>query len=407
MDLTALGSNLTKPILLCFYAGFLAALLRVQLKAELMSFHKFITFILLLAIGWHGGEEMAKLPLSQLTQVAWLIPLGFLTNLGIGLLAYAILRKLTSLRPVDAATVAGYYGSDSAGTFATCVGFLTALQIGFAPYMPALLTVMELPGCFVALLLVARLERQRHARNSDSALLLMPATEPELVPVMAGAGGNLGMPQAVHGQFQPSSFSSSISVVEEWPKVARTSAGYSDEQSQHGEPAGSFADILKMILREGGVFALMGGMLLGVICQLQNTTAEMDRLFVDGLTPILGLFLMGTGYNAASNIGDLRQGGWRFMLCAIMMPNLFAAIGMAVLFTASLLTGQTLEVGTYVLFAVLCAAASYIAMPAVQASAIPEASPTLPLVASLGLTFTYNVSIGIPLYYTLATVFLQ
>jgi hypothetical protein len=50
------------------------------------------------------------------------------------------------------------------------------------------------------------------------------------------------------------------------------------------------------------------------------------------------------------------------------------------------------------LFAVLCAAASYIAVPAIQRIAIPEASPTLPLAASLGLTFSYNVTIGITLY---------
>ena len=54
------------------------------------------------------------------------------------------------------------------------------------------------------------------------------------------------------------------------------------------------------------------------------------------------------------------------------------------------------------LFAVLCAAASYIAVPAVQRLAIPEASPTLPLAASLGLTFSYNVTIGIPIYVVIA-----
>jgi hypothetical protein len=55
-----------------------------------------------------------------------------------------------------------------------------------------------------------------------------------------------------------------------------------------------------------------------------------------------------------------------------------------------------------VLFSVLCAAASYIAVPAVQRLAIPEASPTLPLAASLGLTFSYNVTMGIPLYIQIA-----
>ena len=58
--------------------------------------------------------------------------------------------------------------------------------------------------------------------------------------------------------------------------------------------------------------------------------------------------------------------------------------------------------GTYVLFAVLCGSASYITVPAVQRLAIPEASPTLPLAASLGLTFSYTVTIGIPLYTEIA-----
>ncbi len=54
------------------------------------------------------------------------------------------------------------------------------------------------------------------------------------------------------------------------------------------------------------------------------------------------------------------------------------------------------------LFSVLCGAASYIAVPAVQRLAIPEASPTLPLAASLGPTFSYNVTIGIPVYMLIA-----
>ena len=66
------------------------------------------------------------------------------------------------------------------------------------------------------------------------------------------------------------------------------------------------------------------------------------------------------------------------------------------------MTGTPFELGTYVLFAVLCGAASYIAVPAVQRLAIPEASPTLPLAASLGLTFSYNVTIGIPVYIEIA-----
>lgn len=63
-------------------------------------------------------------------------------------------------------------------------------------------------------------------------------------------------------------------------------------------------------------------------------------------------------------------------------------LGIIVAHAYAYLTHTALEPGTYVLFAVLCGAASYIAAPAVQRLAIPEASPTLPLAASLGLTFS-------------------
>ena len=69
--------------------------------------------------------------------------------------------------------------------------------------------------------------------------------------------------------------------------------------------------------------------------------------------------------------------------------------------------GTPLQLGTYALFAVLCGASSYIAVPAIQRLAIPEASPTLPLAASLGLTFSYNVTIGIPVYIMISQIIIM
>jgi hypothetical protein len=63
----------------------------------------------------------------------------------------------------------------------------------------------------------------------------------------------------------------------------------------------------------------------------------------------------------------------------------FATLGMVIAHLYSLWLGTPFDLGTYALFAVLCGAASYIALPAVQRMAIPEASPTLPLAASLGV----------------------
>jgi hypothetical protein len=76
----------------------------------------------------------------------------------------------------------------------------------------------------------------------------------------------------------------------------------------------------------------------------------------------------------------------------------FATLGIITAHAYAHLMHAQFKPGTYILFAVLCGAASYIAVPAVQRLAIPEASPTLPLAASLGLTFSYNVTIGIPVY---------
>jgi len=108
------------------------------------------------------------------------------------------------------------------------------------------------------------------------------------------------------------------------------------------------------------------------------------------------------GITACKRLQDLKTAGWRFILFGVLSPNLFALVGIIVAHGYSLMLGQAFGLGTYALFAVLCGAASYIAVPAVQRLAIPEASPTLPLAASLGLTFTYNVTIGIPVYMLMA-----
>jgi len=88
-----------------------------------------------------------------------------------------------------------------------------------------------------------------------------------------------------------------------------------------------------------------------------------------------------------------------------LVPNISAALGISVAHAYAHLTHSDFKPGTYILFAVLCASASYITVPAVQRLAIPEASPTLPLAASLGLTFSYTVTLGIPVYIEMARLF--
>ena len=171
--------------------------------------------------------------------------------------------------------------------------------------------------------------------------------------------------------------------------------------SKNGNSSSIFnPELLKEVFLNQGIFLLFGGILIGFVGRLQGVevVAAEDPLFVTMFQGMLCLFLLEMGITASRRLKDLRTAGWRFVLFGLLAPNLFAVIGICVAHAYSMALGQPFFLGTYALFAVLCAAASYIAVPAVQRIAIPEASPTLPLAASLGLTFSYNVTIGIPVY---------
>jgi hypothetical protein len=145
---------------------------------------------------------------------------------------------------------------------------------------------------------------------------------------------------------------------------------------------------------------LFGGIIIGYLSGLQGeeVTRADDNFFISLFQGILCLFLLEMGMTASRKLRDLRAAGPGYIAFGLIAPNIFATMGICVAHMYSMATHTHFELGTYVLFSVLCAAASYIAVPAVQRLAIPEASPTLPLAASLGLTFSYNVTIGIPVY---------
>jgi len=162
--------------------------------------------------------------------------------------------------------------------------------------------------------------------------------------------------------------------------------------------------LLHEVFFNPGLCLLFGGILIGYISGLQGpeVTRADDNFFVTLFQGILCLFLLEMGMTASRKLRDLRTAGWGYVAFGLLAPNLFACTGIMVAHLYSWVTQTPFQLGTYVLFAVLCGAASYIAVPAVQRLAIPEASPTLPLAASLGLTFSYNVTIGIPIYIEVA-----
>ena len=113
--------NLFKPLLLFFYAGFLFPTFKAKLELS-RAIYQGLTIYLLLSIGWHGGEELAGLEPSMYGQATEFMLIGFCTNVLFGITASLFLCWATQLRRVDAARVAGFYASDSAGTFVTALG---------------------------------------------------------------------------------------------------------------------------------------------------------------------------------------------------------------------------------------------------------------------------------------------
>lgn len=396
--------NLFKPLLLFFYFGFLIPILKVRFEFPYVIYQG-LTMYLLLAIGWHGGEELAQVSASSVGVIVGFMVLGFVLNCLIGGLAYLGLSRLKSLRKVDRATIAGYYGSDSAGTFATCVAVLAAVNIAFNAYMPVMLAVMEIPGCLVALYFVARL---RH-RGMDTAGY-MPDEHGYTPPVKLGVGpGTAARPP--QGQ---SLESQEEAALEQELELSLEKLEHPDwEQAQSApRPKGKSApifsrELFQEVFLNPGLVLLMGGIIIGLVSGLQGqkVVADDDKFFVLAFQGVLCLFLLEMGMTASRKLKDLRTAGPGFIVFGLVAPNVFATLGIVVACTYASLTHTDFKTGTYVLFAVLCGAASYIAVPAVQRLAIPEASPTLPLAASLGLTFSYNVTVGIPLYIEIARVF--
>jgi hypothetical protein len=367
--------NLFKPLLLFFYMGFLVPILKIRFDFPQAVYQGLVIF-LLVSIGWEGGEKLAALPSSELGSAVGFMFVGFATNFVIGIVAYQILKSATTLRRIDAATVAGYYGSDSAGTFATCRGVLIASNIAFASYMPVMLAVMEIPGCLVALYLVSALRRK--GMDARGYLPTEAGYNPEARPILAPIADAHG-----HEEAAPRS----------------QNDGHLDVAAPKTKGILS-PELLHEVFLNPGLFLLFGGIIIGYISQKQGReVVEMpNKVFDDLFQGMLCLFLLEMGMTASRHLKDLKAAGWQFVAYGILAPNLFATFGICVAHLYSHMTGSQFELGTYVMFAVLCGSSSYIAVPAVQRLAIPEASPTLPLAASLGLTFSYNVTIGIPVY---------
>ncbi|MDP1605412.1 MAG: sodium-dependent bicarbonate transport family permease [Rhodocyclaceae bacterium] len=146
-----------------------------------------------------------------------------------------------------------------------------------------------------------------------------------------------------------------------------------------------------------GVVLLLGGMAIGWIAGPEGL-APIRPLFFDLFKGILAIFLLEMGLIVARQTSELRRRGLFVIGFGLLMPGFSAVLGIA----CGMAMG--LSVGGLTLLATLAASASYIAVPATMRLAVPEANPGLSLAAVLGVTFPFNILIGIPVYHWLAVL---
>lgn len=143
------------------------------------------------------------------------------------------------------------------------------------------------------------------------------------------------------------------------------------------------------------VLLLVGGLLIGALMG-EAGTAPIQNVFVEPFKGLLALFLLELGLVAGGRLAELRRYGLRIVGFALLAPPLLALAGALV----GHLLG--LSLGGVTVMATLAASASYIAAPTAMRIAVPQANAALSITAALGVTFPFNIVVGIPLYYALA-----
>nr|WP_306149783.1 MULTISPECIES: sodium-dependent bicarbonate transport family permease [unclassified Roseibium] len=317
------AQNLLSPIILFFALGLGAAFVRSDLTIPEAA-AKSLSIYLLFAIGFKGGVSVSAHGIDA-TLILSLVA-GLILSFALPFLAFALLRGMTRLSTVDAAAVAGHYGSISIVTFVAATSVLQSQGIASEGYLVAVAAVMEAPAILSALWIVAR-------------------------------------------------FSSSAEAKER-------------EQDTQG--------LWREILLNGSIVLLVGSFLIGFLTG-EDGLKEIESFIVSPFKGVLCLFLLDMGLVAGrglrASVHQLRPGLISF---GILMPMLGSAAG---LIAASLIG---LSTGGAVLLMTLSASASYIAVPAAMRVALPEANPSIYLTMSLGITFPFNLTLGIPLYLSVA-----
>ncbi|MCC0178835.1 sodium-dependent bicarbonate transport family permease [Waterburya agarophytonicola K14] len=364
MDGSLILFNLLNPPVLFFFLGMTAVFVKSDLEIP-APLPKLFSLYLLIAIGFKGGHELSESGINlqiSITLIAAVVMAAL-----VPIYTFFILR--TKLDSYNSAAIAATYGSISAVTFITASSFLEKLQIPYGGHMVAALALMESPAIVVGIILV-----KMFAENKKLAVETIECQ---------------GM---VNTELDSSQYSASSAMAITNQPAFKIKSSYRTQKSKKDKDSDfSWSEVLREAFLNASVLLLVGSLMIGVLTGEEGWTKLepfTQGIFYGALT----FFLLDMGLVAARRIKDLGNTG-SFLICfSVFIPVLNALVGIGI----AKVLGFT--VGNALLFAVLCASASYIAVPAAMRMTVPQANPSLYVSMALALTFPFNIIVGIPLY---------
>lgn len=317
LSIAALASNLLAPTILFFILGLIAAVAKSDLSIP-EGAAKIMSIYLLLAIGFKGGAAVAKSGIDG--QLLASLAAGTVLSFVLPFVAYGLLRAMTRLDGLNAAAVAGHYGSISIVTFVTAVSLLEARGISSEGYLVAVAAMMEVPAIMSALWIAAR----------------------------------------------------------------------------KGGVAAVDCSLFRHILGNGSIVLLIGSFAIGAITG-ESGLNDLHPFIIVPFTGVLAVFLLDMGLSAGRSLLENRKDiSLGVVAFGCLMPLIGSLFGLAMAKLIGLSTG-----GSFLLM-VLSASASYIAVPAAMKLALPQAKSGIYLTLALGVTFPFNLTLGMPIFFLLA-----
>jgi hypothetical protein len=151
-------------------------------------------------------------------------------------------------------------------------------------------------------------------------------------------------------------------------------------------------EVVSHAFTNGSVLLILGSLVIGFLASDEQANG-IKPFTTDLFKGFLAIFLLDMGIVSGRKLGDFFKSGWFTLAFAILIPFINGCI------TAYVSQYITSDVGNRFIFAILAASASYIAVPAAMKIAVPKANPGLFIPMALAITFPFNITIGMPIYY--------